>query len=287
LKNHTLFDHTQLKEMQATGQGWPAAKSEHLADEFSDRFAVAESLFDKLDTDLFLAINDIDPDDQPVVVNWQDPEVSHKSYATRHQGPCFGFDVDTMYGPVSWYEENGEVQDYVQRRKLYIYDWTSRFTDYFDSLPELKYFAHMHDVFKPVLEYYRDECFGDQAADWEKNLYKLMIIQYTTPTATDETRVLHRKHNTERFGDEHCDETLGGLHLGENYVEFQVKNPVTGSWDFIPCLAKSSTLWFFGEYSERSGWSPTYHRMTHNRAPKLGTRYSIIFDLQARYKGEQ
>lgn len=282
--SHTLFDYQTLKQMQQAGD-WPVAESEYLADDFADRYAVAESLFEKLDTDLYMMINDIDPDDQPSINHWQDEEIPDKSFAIQHQGPCFGFDVDTMVGPQSWYEENSTVEDYVQRRKLYIYDWTSRFTDYFDALPELKYFSRMHDVFKPVLEHYRDECFGDQADDWEKNLYKLMIVQYTTPVATDENRVLHRKHNTERFGDDHCDETLGGLHLGENYQEFQVKNP-QGKWEFVPGLDKSNMLWFFGEFSERSGWNPTYHRMTHNRAPKLGTRYSIIFDLQARYKGE-
>lgn len=281
---HKLFNIHQLKEMQQTGE-WPSAHSDLLEQQFGDRYQVAESLFAKLDTDLYMTINDIDPDDQPQAVNWADENIPDKSFAVRHSGPCFGFDVDTMIGPVSWYEENSGVEDYVQRRKLYIYDWTARYKDYYDALPELKYFADMHTAFKPVLEHYKDECFQDQAADWEKNLYKLMVIQYTTPTADDTNRVAHRKHNTERFGDSHCDETLGGLHLGENYQEFQVKNP-QGKWEYVPGLVKNDTLWFFGEFSERSNWNPTYHRMVLNVNPAHGTRYSIIFDLQARYKGE-
>lgn len=286
MTGHKLYNKQQLKQMQQAGE-WPVAESEYLAGEFSDRYQVAERLFDKLTPDMFMMINDIDPQDPPQLTEWQDENVPDKSYALKHQGPCFGYDIDTMHGPVSWYDESSEVRDYVQRRKLYIYDWTSRFDEYFDAVPELRYFTRMHDVFKPVLEHYRDECYADQADDWQKNLYKLMIIQYTVPVATDENRVAHRKHNTERFGDEHCDETLGGLHLGENFTEFHAKNPSTGKWDFIPGLDQNSMLWMFGEHSERSGWIPTVHGMTHNRAPLFNQRYSIIFDLQARYKGEE
>lgn len=271
--------------MQQEGN-WPVAQSDLLANKFSDRYQVAESLFGKLDTETFLAINDIDPDDQPFVTNWYDENVPDKSYALKHQGPCFGYDIDTMHGPESWYDEQSDIKDYVQRRKLYIYDWSERFVDYYDIVPELKYFTEMHAAFKPVLEHYKDICYADQSNLWEKNLYKLMIIQYTVPVATDENRADHRKHNTERFGDEHCDETLGGLHLGENFTEFHAKNTATNDWEFITDLDKNSMLWMFGEHSERSGWIPTYHGMTHNPDKNLNQRYSIIFDLQARYKGE-
>jgi hypothetical protein len=111
-----------------------------------------------------------------------------------------------------------------------------------------------------------------------------MIIQYNTPIATEETRVQHRKFNTERFGDEHCDETLGGLHLGENYAEFRAKNTKSNKWELIHQLTENKMLWMFGENAERSGLIPTYHGMQHNPGKDLNTRYSIIFDLQARYK---
>ena len=74
-----------------------------------------------------------------------------------------------------------------------------------------------------------------------------MIIQYNTPKATEENRAQHRKFNTERFGDEHCDETLGGLHLGENYAEFRAKNTKSNKWELIDQLADNKMLWMFGE----------------------------------------
>lgn len=281
-----LFNYDELKEMQQAGE-WPVAQSEQLVTNFGNRYTVAESLFNKLDTNAYMLINDIDPNDPPSIENWHDEIVPDKSYAVKHQGPCFGYDIDTMHGPVSWHDEQSATKDYVQRRKLYIYDWTSRYMDYFDAVPELKYFADMHTAFKPVLEHYRDTCYADQADTWEKTLYKLMIIQYTVPVATDDaSRTAHRKHNTERFGDEHCDETLGGLHLGENFTEFHAKNTLTGEWDTIPGLDEHSMMWMFGEHSERSGWQPCVHGMTHNHTPLYNQRYSIIFDLQARYKGD-
>ena len=107
---------------------------------------------------------------------------------------------------------------------------------------------------------------------------------YNTPKATEENRAQHRKFNTERFGDEHCDETLGGLHLGENYAEFRAKNTKSNKWELIDQLTDNKMLWMFGENAERSGLIPTYHGMQHNPGKDLNTRYSIIFDLQARYK---
>lgn len=276
-----LYNYDQLLTMQKEGV-WPVSYSNDLESKFPDRYKVADELFKILDSDKFMEINDIDPDDPASVEDWKDENVPDKSYALKHQGPCFGYDIDTMHGPVTWYDESSDVGDYVQRRKLYIYDWTGEKTA--GILPELDYFTKMHETFKPVLEHYLKECYSDQSEQWEKVLYKLMVIQYTVPVATDETRVAHRKHNTERFGDEHCDETLGGLHLGENFEEFHAKNTATGEWQHIPGLDGNSMLWMFGEDSERSNWIPTYHGMTHNSDPQHDQRYSIIFDLQARYK---
>ena len=115
-----------------------------------------------------------------------------------------------------------------------------------------------------------------------------MVIEYSHPTANAGNILEHKKHNTERFGDIHCDETLGGLHLGENVVEFYIENHITKERKYVKELSENNTLWFFGEYSERSGWQPSMHGMMHNsQYNKIGKRYSIIFDLQARYKGEE
>lgn len=270
--------------MQSTGD-WPLDHSELLATKYKDRYQVIDSLFKKLDPELFFKISTVEGDDEPVIEDWADPNIPDKSYALKHQGPLVGYDIDTMTGPIDWYDEEAGAGDRVERRKLYIYDWTGE--KLVHDFPELEYFVEMHADFKPVLEHYAKTCYTDQEDDWEKVLYKLMIIQYNVPVADDTNRVEHRKHNTERFGAEHCDETLGGLHLGENFVEFHAKNTATGEWQTFEDLVNDGTLWMFGEHAERSGWIPTYHGMTHNSDPSHDVRYSIIFDLQARYKGEE
>ena len=260
-------------------------KSEALETKFVDRFEVAESLFKKLDKQMFIDINDIDPDDPYKIEKWEDENIPDKSYALKHQGPVFGFDIDTMVGPESWYDETCGIDDYVLRRKCYIYDWTGEKLK--EDFPELKYFTDLHKEFVPTLQHYYKECFQDQHAEVEKTLHRLMVIEYSHPTANAGNILEHKKHNTERFGDIHCDETLGGLHLGENVVEFYIENHITKERKYVKELSENNTLWFFGEYSERSGWQPSMHGMMHNSDNKIGKRYSIIFDLQARYKGEE
>lgn len=282
--SHKLFTQEELKKHQYLGT-WPVTDSALLAEKYANRYEMVDAMFAKMSEEFYTQINDVDPTDPPSIDYWKDENIPDKSYATKHEGPVIGYDVDTMVGPVDWYDEEAGVGDRVERRKLYIYDWTAEKLAV--DFPELEYFVEMHKDFKPVLEHYANTCYEDQRDDWQKNLYKLMVIQYNVPTATDETRVAHRKHNTERFGDEHCDETLGGLHLGENFVEFHAKNTSSGVWEHIDGLEQNSMLWMFGEHAERSGWIPTYHGMTHNSDPQHDTRYSIIFDLQARYNGEE
>ena len=60
-------------------------------------------------------------------------------------GAVFGYDVDVMAGPESWNSDT-VGKDYVERRKCYIYDWTSKKLPL--ELTELEYFVEMHNDFK-------------------------------------------------------------------------------------------------------------------------------------------
>jgi hypothetical protein len=281
---HKLYTRSELQEMQGRAE-LALAHSELLETQFADRFEMADRLFKKLDSNLFVEINSVDDSDPPRVSDWHDENIPDKSFAVKHEGSVIGFDIDTMIGPNDWYTKGELIGDRVTRRKCYVYNWTAEKLQH--DIPELKYFTDLHAAFVPVLEHYMQECFADQLDNIRFNLYKLMIIEYSHPTANDDNIKEHRAHNTERFGDIHCDETLGGLHLGENYVEFYVENHLTGERKSVTGLDANNMLWFFGEHSERSGWQPSMHGMQHNPADGLGTRYSIIFDLQARYKGEE
>lgn len=284
-----LYTKEQLEQMQKDDV-WPLADSEDLQTKFADRWEKAEALLGPANEDFFLKFNNNFDDDPVRIDNWKDENIPDKSYADKFGGACFSYDEDYMVGPEDWNDadDKPKVGDYVLRKKLYLYNWSrDRYNSQEARDENLEYFMDMHDAFVPVLEHYAQECFADQNEKVKFHLYKLMIIMYATPTADENTLVEHRKHNTERFGPDHCDETLGGLHLGENYMEFEAQQPTSKEWTPIGGLTDNKTLWMFGEFSEQSGWTPTYHRMIHNPDPTIsGNRYSIIFDLQARYKDE-
>ena len=276
MTNHNLIQLEDIFTYQDKGE-WPIVDSHLLSTTYKNRWEMADKLFAELDQDLFNKVNKKVEHD-----GWQDENIPEKSFSKKLSGSAFSNDDDFMIGPNDWDGRNPKIGDYVQRRKVYIYDWTKDELQH--TTEAIDYFVGMHEAFKPVLEHYLYECYSDQLDLIEKLLYKLMIIQYNTPKATEDNRTQHRKFNTERFGDEHCDETLGGLHLGENYAEFRAKNTKSNEWELIHQLADNKMLWMFGENAERSGLIPTYHGMQHNPDKDLNTRYSIIFDLQARYK---
>lgn len=269
-----MLQEKTLKDSQSIGQ-WPVVESHLLKTKYIDRFQKASELFEVLSTDVFESLNYYE-DELPIITNWKDDDLPNKIYSTRHEGPCFGFDIDYMAGPHDWEHEDDPIGDYVVRKKCYIYDWTGEKLEY--AMPELKYFIEMHNDFLPIMNEGK-KLFPRK--DIKKWLHKLMVIEYSTPTATDENVMAHREFNTNRFGDSHCDETFAGLHLGENYIEFQAKNTFNGNWEYIDGLEDSSMLWMFGEDAQSCNWIPTYHRMIPGM-DTLGTRYSIIFDLQGR-----
>ena len=269
-----MLQRNNLKDMQSVGT-WPAFESDLLKTKYADRYQVASDLFKYMDSGVFESLNHYE-DEEPYIHLWKDDDLPNKIYSTRHEGPCFGFDIDYMAGPHDWENEDDPIGDYVVRKKLYIYDWTGEKLDVVP--PELQYFIEMHADFVPIMQQGKELFPRNDIKKW---LHKLMVIEYSTPTATAENVDSHREHNTNRFGDSHCDETFAGLHLGENYKEFQAKNTFTDNWEYVEGLDKNKMLWMFGEDAESVGWKPTYHRMVHSTDTK-DTRYSIIFDLQGR-----
>ena len=278
---HKLFTLEQLQDYQQAGK-WPLADSTLLSTKYADRWEMSKRLHDTVDLDFFKKHNT-----RKEIDSWKDEVIPNKIYSNLHSGNVFGWDEDFMAGPNAWTSNDTNSDEVVKRSKVYFYPWSEE--ELTSSVPEeFSYFIEMHKDFKPVLEHYLYENYSDQSELWEDLvLYKLMIIKYNTPSATEKTRTEHRKHNSIRFGDEHCDETLAGLHLGENYSEFWAKNTKTNERDMITELADNKMLIMHGEHSEQSGWIPTYHGMQHNPQEDLGDRYSIIMDLQVRYKTDE
>lgn len=285
-----FYTREELKQQQETGE---IAFFESDSPLLAERWNKCARLMAQLTPDFFMAYNNFLYDEPPEYEKWHEDGIPEKSYADRYSGPVFGCDWDYMVGPHDWYrtDEDPKLNDFVLRKKIYIYDWSYRQYEaarehaYAPRNPELEYFFKLHAEFKEVLQYYYTVCFADQAPNIEKLLYKMMVIEYSHPTADDTNITEHRKFSTERFGDSHCDETLCGIHLGENITEFVYENTLTGEW--TPAnITDNKLLMFFSEDSEKSGWMPLYHGMRHNPETNLKTRYAIIFDLQARYKEE-
>ena len=75
--NHNLFEKDDLKYMQATGK-WPAIHSCVLEKKYADRYERAGALFDVLNEDLFLALNDINDKQTPTVNIVRDPNIHNR-----------------------------------------------------------------------------------------------------------------------------------------------------------------------------------------------------------------
>lgn len=173
---------------------------------------------------------------------------------------------------------------YVVRKKVYITekllykvnDLKSQNSEYSVS-DDTQYFIDMYKDFRPVLEHYADELFPGAREEHQLNP-ALSLIQYECPFADEENIMEMKEFSTVAWGPEHCDGTLGALHLGENIQEFQARDK-NGEYKYIDELMDNNSLWFFGDLSRQYGWDPVYHRMIFNPNDRTFTRYSIIFNL--------
>ena len=204
---HKLLTYEELDKNQQTGI-WPIVDSFLLSTKYKDRWEVADRLFKNVNKEFFIKLNQ---HEEFTINHTEDPEIPYKSFSHHYSGSVFSYDNDYMASPEQWNLDTIPTE-FVERSKVYIYDWTA--DNIKESSPEFDYFVEMHKDFKPVVDHYLNECYSDQLDLIDKTLYKLMIIRYNNPSATEKNIVEHRKWNTERFGDEHFDETLGGLHLG-------------------------------------------------------------------------
>lgn len=174
--------------------------------------------------------------------------------------------------------------EYVIRKKVYLSD---KMLSKIGNLKEqnegykisdnIQYFIDMFNDFRPVINQYADDLFPGARIEHELNP-SLSLIQYECPFATEESIMQMKEYSTVAWGPEHCDGTLGALHLGENIQEFQARDK-NGEYKYVDELMNNHSLWFFGDLSRQYGWDPVYHRMIFNPNDRTFTRYSIIFNL--------
>ena len=273
-----LYSTEELKNMQATGE-WPVSQFSVINEKYSDRWTEAKKVMDAIcrDPNVMIDAHANLEKEHENMIRIRNERYHERNYVRNHMSMIWSYDVDT------YFKEPEDYSYWARRTKLYINNGSRASYELFDKkIPELEYWLDFFDDISPIMDHYATNNFPS-VKDF---LYRFMLIEYDYPTATEADYHEQRKFNTDSFGPDHCDETLGGFHIGENQMEFQAANTKTGDWEYIQDLDKNNTLWMFGEYGEKDGWIPTYHRMIHNPDPTFGTRYSIIVNLMPLIEGE-
>lgn len=251
---------------------------------FSDRWDYIDRLFNELDSETWKAIPR---------TNYElrlNDEWPRRIWCHSHSGSQIGWDIDHVAGLNDYWQpyanhllenqpdkslQGNVIGDSVTREKVYIFDEGRTYTDeMLEAFPSLNYFIRMRKEFEPdVLD--MTGYFDNQNIKQFKPC--LMLVKYDVPKNVDYHSYMH--WNFEQFGNDHVDENLGALHLGENQTAFyafdgdEKKN--------FPELKHANTFWTWGEYAEYSGLTPTIHGVEYFGGQ--GPRYSIIYNLEVEY----
>lgn len=211
---------------------------------------------------------------------WPDRE-----WEDRYNYPGFGYDIVYKAGPHDWNLEGADQKSGIKDKTLKINDYCIRKKIYLhghevdNTFPEIKYFNDIRTRYLPELESVVNK-FSDQT-DIKSYIFQLMLIEYSNNYIPEGKEDDYWSWNFEKFGLPHCDESLGGLHLGENLTGFYIDKPTERVYYD---LTKDKTLWFWGQEAEASGFIPTTHGVEYLKNSNGKNRYSVIFNLKSRRK---
>ena len=206
------------------------------------------------------------------------PSLKYNFQYKKHPYMNIAFDAHVYFSDKRRLVTPAEMfeREYVCRKKVYITNKNIfKYNEHGKDNPHYKYFIEMKQDFDQVLEPYFDQHFPGCETDFWTSM---MLIEYACPFATEENAIEMRTFNTNVWGPEHCDETLAGLHIGEDVQEFQAC--ANGEYRYIPELMDNHAFFFYGEHSEEYGHTPTFHRMIPHKTEPNSTRYSIIIDVK-------
>ena len=243
-----------------------------------------ETLFSRMDQDTMLSLPGSD------LEHVYDKEWPSREWEERFQTNGIGYDIVYKAGPHDWSLpgagkktgiENRQqmLNDSVVRKKIYLREFQVPQVT-LDVLPELDYFVQIREQFLPAVTEYTQH-FQDQT-DIEQYVFQLMLIEYSNSFIPSNSTVdEYWSWNFEKFGLPHCDESLGGLHLGENLEGFYIdKSDKRVYYD----LTKDDTVWFWGQEAAASGCEPTVHGVEYLNNSNGKNRYSVIFNLKTKRK---
>jgi len=240
-------------------------------------------LFGNLDHDTVMSL------DRATHSTLSDDEWPDREWEDRYSVRGFGYDIVYKAGPHDWNlpganKRHGIVDrdkiknDYCMRKKIYLHGETVPEAT-LSLLPELAEFTSLYDKFKPQVAEHESE-FHNQSDIW-MYVYQLMLIEYSNNSVPEGEEDRYWDWNFEKFGLPHADESLGGLHLGENLPGFYIDDCM-GRTFFNP--STEDTLWFYGQESTDSGYEPTVHGVEYLNNSNGENRYSVIFNLKAKRK---
>ena len=245
----------------------------HCLHSFKDRFQKIHETYEQFKWEDIAAISP----EKPIINDWVYPQ--NKLFTGRqHQSPVIGYDLD-------WYEletDDGDPSGLkVSREKIYFYHYT--YTEYGHQLRWANYWYNMMLWIEPIIEKLLVSFDIPSNVDIKR---QLNLIRYACVDATDETLAQHRAVSSDRFGTDHVDETLFGLHLGESHPELHAKphneheDHEDQSTYLKVNLDKGKILFLCGEWSSSiKKVKATNHRLFYNNDYSAPVRYSLILDL--------
>ena len=218
-----------------------------------------------------------------------DDEWPDREWEDRYSVRGFGYDIVYKAGPHDWGLPGANKRHGILDRQLMRHDYCMRKKIYLHGdeippstlavLPELAEFTELYTEFKPRVAEHESQ-FHNQSDIWHY-VYQLMLIEYSNNSVPAGEEDRYWTWNFEKFGLPHSDESLGGLHLGENLPGFYIDDCM-GRTFYNP--STDDTLWFWGQESVDSGYEPTVHGVEYLNNSNGENRYSVIFNLKAKRK---
>ena len=212
--------------------------------------------------------------------SWQE-DIGYKfnAHYSQHDYVNLAYDICTLNGDQPAIDYKTCIQQpHVLRTKLNVTDKSIINYRQCKKSEEFEYFVQMKLDFDEVLLYYYNNLYPKSIREQYDFFTCLMAIRYTSMSAKDGNDSDIAKFGTNLWGVQHSDDTLGGLHLGEDVKEFHaLYNNEYKSFDE---LSDNHTLFFFGQDAEKHGILPTIHGMVPHPNIVSTVRHSIIINLE-------
>jgi len=273
--------------------------------EFADKFDMANSMFEKIDSDISPHFYTLNTNEHPrdTLNDRLSKWFFFEKYMSVFPVTCDIAFMGNSYREVTTWQKLDEIVSemsdellaqnhwnrfdsfYTERRKVNINDKFMRIYEEYsaegDTIPEFEFFIELRKKAVAIAEEFWNKY---NKSEFDSTQYNMVVIEYRTPFAfVDSENFKQQRFNNAIWARPHCDENYGGLHLGESEADnFYVINPNTGEYQYVKEFADpANAVWMWGAYESDHGFIPTEHGVyTEKENEKYnGNRYSIILDV--------